>query len=72
MRDLVITLAEKAAGETPAVGPDLRGLVDRVKSSASEFDELGDAGNLSGTQAEFAKLEEVLKQLRAITKGEVE
>lgn len=67
IRDLVVALADKAGASTPAVAPKLKGLVEQVKASASKLDELGDAGNLSGTQAEYAKLEGILKTIKTVT-----
>ena len=67
IRDLVIALADKANAASPSSAPKLNGLVVQVKESATKLDELGDAGNLSGTQAEFAKLEATLKAIKAVT-----
>jgi hypothetical protein len=65
IRDLVVALADKANAASPAGTPGLNGMVEQVKGSAIKLDELGDAGNLSGTQAEFAKLETVLGAIKA-------
>lgn len=67
IRDLVVALADKAGASNPAAAPQLKGMVEQVTASASKLDELGDAGNLSGTQAEYAKLGETLEALRAMT-----
>ncbi len=67
VRDLVIALADKAKTAVPASAMKLDGMVAQVKASADQLDELGDAGNLSGTQAEYAKLETVLGALKAVT-----
>jgi len=69
IRDLVVALADKANAANPAVGSKLTPLVDQVKASAGKLDELGDAGNLTGTQAEQAKLETVLSQIQGIAVG---
>ena len=66
IRDLVVALADKAKAATPAVGGKLDGMVAQVKASASKLDELGDAGNLSGTQAEYAKLQSVLASIKTV------
>jgi hypothetical protein len=41
-------------------------MVEQVKTSATKLDELGDAGNLSGTQAEYARLEALLDAIKAV------
>ncbi|MCC6348728.1 MAG: hypothetical protein IT347_03935 [Candidatus Eisenbacteria bacterium] len=69
IRDLVVALADKAKAASPASAPKLDGMVAQVKASATKLDELGDAGNLSGTQAEYAKLETVLGALKSVTGG---
>jgi ABC-type glycerol-3-phosphate transport system substrate-binding protein len=69
IRDLVVALAEKATAASPAIAPQLNGMVEQVKASASKLDELGDAGNLSGVQAEYAKLEAVLGAIRNVAGG---
>lgn len=67
IRDLVVALADKAGVSSPAVAAKLKGMVEQVTASAGKLDELGDAGNLSGTQAEYAKLDNTLKAIRAVT-----
>ena len=67
IRDLVVALVDRAGAATPAVAPKLKGMVEQVKASATKLDELGDAGNLSGTQAEAAKLDGVLKTIKTVT-----
>ena len=67
IRDLVIALADKAKAASPASAGKLNGMVEQVKASATKLDELGDAGNLSGTQTEYAKLETVLGAIKAVT-----
>ena len=67
IRDLVVALAGKAGAASPAVKPQLQGMVEQVTASATKLDELGDAGNLSGTQAEYAKLGKTLEALKAMT-----
>ncbi len=67
IRDLVVALADKAKVASPAGAAQLDGMVEQVKASATKLDELGDAGNLSGTQAEFAKLETMLKSIKTAT-----
>jgi hypothetical protein len=67
IRDLVIALADKANTASPASAAKLAGMVEQVKASATKLDELGDAGNLSGTQTEFTKLETVLGAIKAVT-----
>ena len=64
VRDLVVALAEKSTASSPAAAAQLKGLVDGVKASAGKLDELGDAGNLSGTQAEYAKLASMLDAIK--------
>jgi len=66
IRDLVVALADKAKAASPASTAKLDGMVEQVKASASKLDEFGDAGNLSGTQAEYAKLETVLGAIKAV------
>lgn len=56
IRDLVEKLVDTANAESPAGAEKLNGLLSEVKASAAKLDEFGDAGNLSATQAEFAKL----------------
>ena len=67
IRDLVGALAVKANEAAPAGATRLNGMVELVNESAAKLDELGDAGNLSGTQAEFAKLEAVLSAIKSAT-----
>ena len=67
VRDLVIALADKAKAAVPANAAKLDGMVAQVRASADQLDELGDAGNLGGTQAEYAKLETMLGALKAVT-----
>lgn len=69
IRDLVVALADKATAASPALAPKLNGMVEQVKASASKLDELGDAGNLSGTQAEYAKLETILGAIKSVAGG---
>jgi hypothetical protein len=69
IRDLVVALADKAKAATLANSAKLDGMVEQVKASATKLDELGDAGNLSGTQAEYAKLETVLGAIKSVTGG---
>ena len=66
IRDLVVALSDKANTSTPQAAPKLNALVEEVKSSADKLDEMGDAGNLSGTQAEFAKLNTTLDAIKAV------
>ena len=70
IRDLVVALAEKANVSSPGTAPKLNGLVELVKASASALDEMGDAGNLSGTQTEAAKLNAILDSVTATVKPE--
>ena len=67
IRDLVVALADKANTTSPATAAKLNGMVAQVTASATRLDELGDAGNLSGTQAEYAKLETILGTIKAAT-----
>ena len=67
IRDLVVALADKASAGTPALAPKLKPMIEQVKASASKLDELGDAGNLSGTQAEFERLNKVLNSIKTLT-----
>ncbi len=69
IRDLTVALADKANAASPARAPQINGMVDQVKASATKLDELGDAGNLDGTQAEHARLEKTLVALKAMTDG---
>lgn len=69
IRDLVSALAEKAGASNPAVAAQLKAPVEQVAVSASKLDELGDAGNLSGTQVEYASLVKILDGIKAITSG---
>lgn len=66
IRDLVVALAEKAKLASPAGATRLDGLVELVKASATQLDELGDAGNLTGTQAEYGKLEALLLTIKSV------
>jgi hypothetical protein len=66
IRDLVVALAEKAKLASPAGAARLDGLVELVKASAARLDELGDAGNLTGTQAEYGKLEALLLTIKSV------
>ena len=69
IRDLVVALADKANAASPATAPKRNSMVEQVKASASKLDELGDAGNLSGTQAEYARLERLLGAIKSATGG---
>ncbi len=69
IRDLVVALADKAKASSPANAGKLSGMVEQVKASATKLDELGDAGNLSGTQTEYAKLQTVLGAIKTATEG---
>ena len=69
IRDLVVALADKATAASPALAPQLNGLVEQVKASATKLDELGDAGNLSGTQTEYAKLVAILGTIKRAAGG---
>ena len=70
IRDLVVALSDKASAASPEAAPKLKGLVDEVRASADKLDALGDAGNLSGTQAEFAKLNTTLDAIKATVRPE--
>ena len=67
IRDLVVALVDKASASSPGSAPKLKGLVEQVNASAGKLDETGDAGNLSGTQAEFARLNAVLGSIKTAT-----
>ena len=69
IRDLVAALTEKATVSSPTLAPKLKGMVDQVQASATKLDELGDAGNLSGTQAEFDRLKNLLNAIKTMTVG---
>lgn len=69
VRDLVVALADKASATSSAMAGKLKSMVDQVKVSAGKLDELGDAGNLSGTQAEFEHLSKVLGAIKTVTAG---
>ena len=66
IRDLVVALADKAGAAVPASATQLTPMVEQVKTMAGKLDELGDAGNLSGTQAEYAKLETTLNAIKTV------
>ncbi len=68
IRDLVVALADKVGASSPAAAQKLKDLVEQVGASASKLDELGDAGNLSGAQAELAKLDTILKGIKTATR----
>ena len=70
IRDFVVALADQAKQAVPATAPQLAPLVEQVKASAAKLDELGDAGDLSGTQAENAKLGAILTSIKAKTTRE--
>ena len=69
IRDLVFALADKANSAAPANAAKLNGMVEQVGVSATKLDELGDAGNLSGTQAEYANLVTILSGIKGLTSG---
>jgi hypothetical protein len=69
IRDLVVALADKANTASPAGALKLNGMVEQVRASATKLDELGDAGNLSGTQTEYAKLETILGTIKNVAGG---
>ena len=69
IRDLVVALANKASAASPASAGQLKGLVEQVEASASKLDELGDAGNVSGTQTEAARLNTLLDAVKTLTAG---
>lgn len=69
IRDLAVALADKAKAATPGNAAKLEGMVGQVRTSATKLDELGDEGDLSGTQAEYAKLNAVLESLKSISGG---
>ena len=56
IRDLVIALEAKKAGLPTADATKLKSLVEHIKASASQLDELGDAGNLTGTRSALAHM----------------
>ncbi len=70
IRDYVVALADQAKQAAPATAPRLAPLVEQVKASATKLDELGDAGNLSGTQAEYKKLQSTVASIKAIASGQ--
>ena len=67
IRDLVVALAAKVNTASPATSSKLGIMVEQVKTSAAKLDEFGDAGNLSGTQAELAKFNATLTAIKALT-----
>jgi hypothetical protein len=67
IRDLAVALTDKAAANTPAMAPRVNGMVEQLRTSASELDKLGDAGDRSGAQTEFAKLSAILDAIRSVT-----
>lgn len=69
IRDLVVGMAAKANAASPSNARKVNSLVAQVKTSAAKLDELGDAGNLSGTQEEYAKFDTALRALNTLTAG---
>lgn len=67
IRDLAVVLAERANAASPGTARQVNGMVDQVKACATKLDELGDAGNLSGTQTEAARLDKTLVALKSVT-----
>lgn len=70
IRDLTVALADAASVHPPEAAPRLKGLVEQVKVSASDLGEMGDAGNLRGTELEFAKLNAILDAVKATVRSE--
>ena len=66
VRDLVVALVDKTHALSASDAATLSGLVDQVKQSAGKLDELGDAGNLSGTQAEYDRMSKLLNPIRVL------
>ena len=66
IRDLVVALAAKSRTLSPTDALKLQGLTADVKASADKLDELGDAGNLTGTQEAFAQLGARLDAIQGI------
>jgi hypothetical protein len=65
IRDLAVAWAERKA---PAGGPGRAALdakVGEIRAIAGKLDEYGDAGNLTGTEAEFTKLNAALAALES-------
>ena len=64
IRDLVVKMVDMANAESPTGADKLNGMLGEIKASAAKLDEFGDAGNLSATQAEFAKFEATLSAIK--------
>ena len=69
IHDLVVAVVGKVNAASPAGAAHLNGMVEKVKASAGKLDELGDAGNLSGTQAEYATLVTLLDSVKTMSGG---
>ena len=67
MRDLVIALHEKAGTVQGVTHDAIDAKIAELKASAGRLDEFGDAGNLSGTEAEFVKFNAVVSAIDAVT-----
>ena len=67
IRDLAVALADTAKATTPAVAARIDNQVDQLKTSVATLVELGDAGNRSGAQTEYAKLEAILDAMKSVT-----
>jgi hypothetical protein len=69
IRDLVVALADKASASNPAVKSQLTETVTEVTALTVNLDQLADTGDVSATQAEYAKLDKTLQAFKAMTVG---
>jgi len=69
IRDLVAAVVGKVNEASPSGATHLNGMVEEVKASAAKLDELGDAGNLSGTKAEYATFVKLLDSVQTMSGG---
>ena len=66
VRDLAVALGGKLPGLSAADAAKLQQTLDAIKKSASELDENGDSGNLTGVKAEYVRFQEELRALQAL------
>ena len=67
VRDLVIALHEKAGTIAGVKHEEIDAKIAELRASAGKLDEYGDAGNLTGTEAEFVKFNTVVSAIDAAT-----
>ena len=65
IRDLVISLADRATTTDPSSAATIQALVERIETTVSNLAEYGDAGNSGGAQAELEKLNTVMTDIEA-------